>query len=43
MLNGIKSHTKKISMQKDGTPIKNYLKEMLKKKLLKKIVKTRKR
>ena len=42
MLNGIKSHTKKISMQKAGTPIKNYLKEMLKKKLLKKIVKTRK-
>ena len=34
MLNGIKSHTKKISMQKAGTPIKNYLKEMLKKKLL---------
>ena len=41
MLNGIKSHSKKISMKQVGTPMKNYLKEILKKKILKKIVKTR--
>ena len=42
MLNGIKSHTKKTSMKKVGSPMKKYLQEILKKKLLKKIVKTRK-
>ena len=42
MLNGMKSHTKKISMKQVGTPMKKYLQEILRKKLLKKIIKTKK-
>ena len=42
MLNGMKSHTKKISMKHVGTPMKKYLQEILRKKLLKKIIKTKK-
>ena len=42
MLNGMKSHTKKVSMKQVGTPMKKYLQEILKKKLLKKIIKTKK-
>ena len=42
MLNGMKSHTKKISMKKVSDPMKKYLQDILKKKLMKKIIKTRK-
>ena len=42
MLNGIKSHTKKVSMKQVSVPMKKYLEEKLKKKLLKRIIKSRK-
>ena len=38
MLNGLKTHTKKISLKKVGAPIKDYLKDILKRKLMKKII-----
>ena len=38
MLKGLKDHTKKVSFKQVGNPMKNYLQEMLRKKLMKKIV-----
>ena len=38
MLNGLKTHTKKVSLKQVGVPIKKYLQDMLKKKLMKKII-----
>jgi len=42
MLNGIQSHSKKVSMKQVKEPMKKYLQDILRKKLLKKLVKTRK-
>ena len=38
MLKGLKDHTKKVSFKQVGTPMKKYLQEMLRKKLMKKII-----
>ena len=38
MLNGLKTHTKKVSLKQVGVPMKKYLQDMLKRKLMKKII-----
>ena len=38
MLNGLKTHTKKVSFNQVGVPMKKYIQELLKKKLMKKII-----
>ena len=38
MLNGLKTHTKKVSLNQVGVPMKKYLQDLLKKKLMKKII-----
>ena len=38
MLNGLKAHTKKVSLKKVEVPMKKYLQDILKKKLMKKII-----
>ena len=38
MLNGLKTHTQKVSLNQVGVPMKKYLQDILKKKLMKKII-----
>ena len=38
MLNGLKTHTKKVSLKQVGVPMKKYLQDVLKRKLMKKII-----